>query len=300
VSPAQVIDVVHKAGGIAVLAHPRWYTEIVLPRLDMDEIGAVAFMRSCVLELTKQGLDGLEVYTHWIDERKDEEWSLLAKQTGLVITGVDCHFSGNENFGMGKDNKFYLSQGIMDAIGVALTRRKNELACQECDAFENNRGWPAIESLDGGSMDVLFNCDFREWNMDAYEQVVSSGAMVRGPPGSESVSDPSLSIFRSKNTKKEFNCSTTIINASVPSFRTLPHYLASIGFNGGIKPSVVRLCFYPSCFESDFQLQKFLTTRRRCFPESNGIGYRQAPPVEEEQERYNSFKKRSCVLGFIY
>ncbi len=70
ITPQQAIDLIRKAGGVAVLAHPGLYND--------DEL---------VEELIVYGLDGLEVWHP--DNREDgvERYYRLADEYGLIMTG---------------------------------------------------------------------------------------------------------------------------------------------------------------------------------------------------------------------
>ena len=68
--PAEIIEAIHEAGGIAVLAHPGFYNNFELFE-----------------ELIPLGLDGVEV---WHPENTPEQQELLikiAKKNGLLMTG---------------------------------------------------------------------------------------------------------------------------------------------------------------------------------------------------------------------
>jgi hypothetical protein len=68
--PTEIIDAIHEAGGIAVLAHPGFYDNFEL-----------------LQELIPYGLDGVEV---WHPENSPEQQELLkkiAEENGLVMTG---------------------------------------------------------------------------------------------------------------------------------------------------------------------------------------------------------------------
>jgi 3',5'-nucleoside bisphosphate phosphatase len=75
-SPAESIDLLHEAGGIAVLAHPY---QLRLPSMN-DFLDLIA-------DLAALGLDGVEaIYSrHSIAER--EQYTKVAKQLGLVVSG---------------------------------------------------------------------------------------------------------------------------------------------------------------------------------------------------------------------
>lgn len=67
----EVIDLIHSAGGLAVLAHPYSYDSIDLMK-----------------ELTADGvLDGVEVWHHRNDEQQTAELKSFAENNGLLMTG---------------------------------------------------------------------------------------------------------------------------------------------------------------------------------------------------------------------
>ncbi|MBU1087965.1 MAG: ROK family protein, partial [Candidatus Omnitrophica bacterium] len=112
----EVIDIIHDAGGLAVFAHPRWYTEIVMPQEDISEIEAIEFIKNFIEDLAGKGLDGLEVYTHWVDDR-DNFWQEVAEKNKLLVSGgTDSHFMGKEIFGEGSNNNFYLKNEDLERL----------------------------------------------------------------------------------------------------------------------------------------------------------------------------------------
>ncbi len=77
VSLEQAIDLIHRSGGVAVLAHPGV--------LNRDEL---------IPEMVDMGLDGLEAYHYIHDQETARRYVLLAHQHGLVFSGgSDCHGS---------------------------------------------------------------------------------------------------------------------------------------------------------------------------------------------------------------
>jgi len=112
----EVIDIIHNAGGVAVFAHPRWYTEIVMPGENISEKESIVLIKDYVEYLSNSGLDGLEVYTHWVDDR-DSFWQKVAEKNNLLVTGgTDSHFIGKEAFGLGKGEEFYLEGRFLKAL----------------------------------------------------------------------------------------------------------------------------------------------------------------------------------------
>ncbi len=72
----EVINVIHAAGGVAVLAHPS-----ILKR-EGEVIG-----RESVAELLELGLDAVEVYHHRLDETMRAHFLALAEALDLPVTG---------------------------------------------------------------------------------------------------------------------------------------------------------------------------------------------------------------------
>jgi predicted metal-dependent phosphoesterase TrpH len=74
-SAAETIDMIHQAGGIAVLAHPG--------QLDPAMLVQAPLIRQLVL----RGLDGLEIYYPAHNRRMKKRLKALAAEQGLLITG---------------------------------------------------------------------------------------------------------------------------------------------------------------------------------------------------------------------
>lgn len=75
VSAADAIQIIHRAGGVAVMAHPG------LNRIDQ-----------CIPGLVKAGIDGLECFHSRHSTRMSERYLQIADQYGLLVTGgSDCH-----------------------------------------------------------------------------------------------------------------------------------------------------------------------------------------------------------------
>jgi predicted metal-dependent phosphoesterase TrpH len=74
-SLGEAIELIHSAGGLAVLAHPG--------TLNRDDL---------IAEMVRLGLDGLEAYHFQHDESTIRRYVLMAHEHGLVYTGgSDCH-----------------------------------------------------------------------------------------------------------------------------------------------------------------------------------------------------------------
>lgn len=74
-NPAEAIQWIKAAGGLAVLAHPTW--------VKLADRSLVELLR----ELKTAGLDGVEVYYSTHASRQTREYLSLAQQLGLLVTG---------------------------------------------------------------------------------------------------------------------------------------------------------------------------------------------------------------------
>ena len=84
--PAEAIDVIHAAGGLACLAHPALYSQ-----------------DSLIAGLVAQGMDGIEVMHIKHDAGVVAKYSAMAEQYGLLKTGgSDCHGDGRGDAVMGR------------------------------------------------------------------------------------------------------------------------------------------------------------------------------------------------------
>lgn len=85
-SPKEGIDIIRNAGGIAVLAHPKF--------LDMDAILPI---------LKDAGLGGLEVfYTGQTDEETERSYDMALKYDLLMTGGSDCHGTNKKDILIGR------------------------------------------------------------------------------------------------------------------------------------------------------------------------------------------------------
>ncbi len=74
-TPAEAIDLIHQAGGVAVMAHPHL--------TDRDEI---------IPELVQAGLDGIEIFHPTHSGRTRKRYRQMAQKQGLIRTGgSDAH-----------------------------------------------------------------------------------------------------------------------------------------------------------------------------------------------------------------
>lgn len=75
---AEAIAQIHALGGVAVLAHP----SIIHRRRDGELLGEQG-----VAELTRQGLNGLEVYHYRLSSRQRQHFAIIANMLKLAVTG---------------------------------------------------------------------------------------------------------------------------------------------------------------------------------------------------------------------
>lgn len=100
-TPQDAIEIIHKAGGKAVLSHP------LAPRMSLKEISLTkSGQEKIISEFAKQGLDGLECYGTG-HNKDDEDFCLqLSEKFNLIITaGSDWHGTLEQ---LGEDIKKYL------------------------------------------------------------------------------------------------------------------------------------------------------------------------------------------------
>ena len=98
-TPEEAIELIHQAGGVAVLAHPCWNLA--------KKVGAkLVFDDAWIEKLAKQGLDGIEVYAHRATEddtqKGVEHYEKLADKLKLIKTGgSDFHGFGSAGKNLG-------------------------------------------------------------------------------------------------------------------------------------------------------------------------------------------------------
>ena len=87
------IDVIHEAGGLAVLAHPH---------LIKKELGSVSALYEFVEKIKKLGLDGIEVFYHGYNKKMVKDLKRIARNTGLFASGgSDYHHMSFRNSRLG-------------------------------------------------------------------------------------------------------------------------------------------------------------------------------------------------------
>lgn len=82
-NPKTVITAIHRAGGIAVLAHP----SEMLKRTNHTLAVAKTVMQSAIKQLITHGIDGIEVYTPRHSPDQIKEFLNLARTHNLIVTG---------------------------------------------------------------------------------------------------------------------------------------------------------------------------------------------------------------------
>lgn len=111
-SPAEAIELVHAAGGVAVLAHPK-YMEYPTERELADELR----------RLKDAGLDGLECYYSQHTDAETEQYLRLAREFGLLVTaGSDFHGVSKPDVPLGV---VYRGAAGNDVLLTALKERVN-------------------------------------------------------------------------------------------------------------------------------------------------------------------------------
>ncbi|MBL8039600.1 MAG: PHP domain-containing protein [Nitrospira sp.] len=106
-SPAEAIQWIKAAGGLAVLAHPTW---VKLADRSLIEL---------VRELKTAGLDGVEVYYSTHATRQTREYLSLTQQLGLLVTG------GSDFHGLTKpDINVGIGKGTLHIPTALLTKMK--------------------------------------------------------------------------------------------------------------------------------------------------------------------------------
>ena len=90
--PEKAIELIHKAGGIAVMAHPY---QTKLEGKDLEEL---------IKKLKSYGLDGIEVYYSQHTKEMIEEYNYYAKKYDLVKTaGSDFHGKNKPHINLGME-----------------------------------------------------------------------------------------------------------------------------------------------------------------------------------------------------
>jgi predicted metal-dependent phosphoesterase TrpH len=108
---ADQVEVIHAAGGVAVLAHPLYRCAGEL--LTADHITA----------LVEMGIDGLEVYHRYMDEQARAHFQALADQFKLLVTG------GSDEHGWSPDLPLLgtapVTRAMVEALRAAARKRSS-------------------------------------------------------------------------------------------------------------------------------------------------------------------------------
>lgn len=109
-TPPEGVELVVAAGGIPVLAHPKYLRENSSPDT----------LRSLLSELKSIGLKGLEVYYSTHSPEEENLYRMLAKEAGLLITGgTDFHGANKPEIEIG------IGQGNLRIPYILVERLKN-------------------------------------------------------------------------------------------------------------------------------------------------------------------------------
>ncbi|MDP2933077.1 MAG: PHP domain-containing protein, partial [bacterium] len=80
--PTDAVELIHKAGGIAVLAHPG-----AVERSGHDKLTTEKYVDELILDLVKKGLDGIEARYSKYSPEQEQKFLNTAGQLGLLVSG---------------------------------------------------------------------------------------------------------------------------------------------------------------------------------------------------------------------
>ena len=112
VTPYQAIDLIHSAGGLAILAHPLLY-----------HLGAEN-LKNLVIDLKNHGLDGLEAIYSTYTAGEEREMKQLAREVGIAISGGSDFHGANKpaiHLATGK-GKLFIPYSVLENLknGLAI------------------------------------------------------------------------------------------------------------------------------------------------------------------------------------
>lgn len=111
----------HKAGGVAILAHPN------SPFLSLNEISEdFEEHKRIILELKEGGLDGIEVYRSSQSAEDQEKYLTFAISAELLVTG-GSDFHSPDHVKTPDIGAAQVPDQVMEGIELALTRNKKDL-----------------------------------------------------------------------------------------------------------------------------------------------------------------------------
>ena len=110
----RAIDVVHAAGGVAVMSHP------IAPRISLKRVSdEEAVWKSLITDYKHAGLDGLELSSTGQTEEENNMLSEWADELGLFVTyGSDWHGTMDE---VGESIKKYLPYYTGELTGIEIS-----------------------------------------------------------------------------------------------------------------------------------------------------------------------------------
>ncbi|MBN2543138.1 PHP domain-containing protein [bacterium] len=95
-TPKEAIDIIKKAGGLPVLAHPAYFKSVKV------------LLESDIRELMDMGIEGIEVWHTRHTEQEKEYYLELARKLNLAVTGgSDCHGTYYDTVWMGNQKVPY-------------------------------------------------------------------------------------------------------------------------------------------------------------------------------------------------
>lgn len=107
--PGDAIDVIHRAGGVAVMAHPKFWT------------GDPRLLREGLFMLKARGLDGVEAIYQANEFEETLDHLRAAKEVGLLVTaGSDFHGSAKPSIplGMSVDDERGLIERFLERLSI--------------------------------------------------------------------------------------------------------------------------------------------------------------------------------------
>jgi len=113
--PHEAVNIIHRAGGIAILAHPG---DFFTTRSSESQEVSKKILYHLLDELISIGLDGLEVYYSKHQPKWIEEFKLFAQNNNLLISG------GSDYHGPAYNNKINIGDGGISIEQFTLIKNK--------------------------------------------------------------------------------------------------------------------------------------------------------------------------------
>ncbi len=110
----EAFDAIHSAGGICVMAHPKYW------RIDWRDAGPDPDVAAKELSRLKEiGLDGMEAMYQANKTHENIAWSMLADRVGLLKSaGSDYHGSNKPNIRLGMDVEEFFIAPLLERLGI--------------------------------------------------------------------------------------------------------------------------------------------------------------------------------------